>query len=410
MDQPTSCPENKAVKIAIVTPYIHHGGGVPAVVRYLYEVLSQEHDCHLISVSTSKSDTCSVRLLSPASWLKGLQIKSSTWEGKPVLDVGAWFTELEFQRYWPRSKLTELLDGFDAVQIVAGAPAWAYIARDVKKPVFLQVATLVKEERRQMISIASGWKKRYLQVTTAITGYIEALALRRVDIVFVENLWMHSRLTGEIGAAKVVLSPPGVDAHLFQPSKTQLTTSSSPEKYLLSVGRFNDRRKNAALMFEAYYRLRAINPNTPRLILAGLNGPDEQDWQLAKRLGIADHIEFRLGISQQELVVLLQGATIFVCSSDEEGLGIAMLEALACGTPVVTTRCGGPDIFMRDGVNGYLVERNDPEAMAARINQILADNGLRAQMAIAARQSIEQGFSEQATAKIFLQTYRQFSY
>jgi D-inositol-3-phosphate glycosyltransferase len=393
------------MKVAIVVPAIHDGGGVPTVVRYMWDILSDRYDCRIISISTSKADAFSLRIADPATWLKGVQTGQSQWQGKPVTDVGAWATEIEFLRYCPRRVLTELLSQFDIIQVVAGAPAWAYVAKNAGKPVFLQVATLVREERRKLIAEARGLRKCYLQFTTAVVSRIEELALKHVNLVFVENFWMQAHMQTRLGESGVVLAPPGVDSNIYHPAAN---LSATREKYLLSVGRFNDERKNVALMFKAYARLRQIVADAPRLLLAGLSGPNPADWDLARQLGILDAVEFRQDLSQQALVELLQQAQVFVCSSAEEGLGLAMLEALACGIPVVTTRCGGPEVFMRHGVNGFLTANYDVEDMAEHLARIVTDEDLRARMAVMARSIVEAEFCKTATAQAFLNAYAEY--
>src|SRR5947208_2552176 len=77
----------------------------------------------------------------------------------------------------------------------------------------------------------------------------------------------------------------------------------------------------------------------PRLVLAGLTAPKPDDWECAVQLGIADDIQVRIGVSDDELRDLYRGASLFLLSSDEEGLGVVLLEAMASGLPVVATRC-----------------------------------------------------------------------
>jgi glycosyltransferase involved in cell wall biosynthesis len=64
---------------------------------------------------------------------------------------------------------------------------------------------------------------------------------------------------------------------------------------------------------------------------------------------------------------LYQEAKCFVLPSYEEGFGMVILEAMACGIPVVSTRCGGPNDIVLDGENGYLVDIGDVNAMAEKI-------------------------------------------
>ena len=392
------------MKVAIVVPYVYDGGGVPAVASYLCQILSC-YDCQVISVSTSKRDIYSVRLFQPRTWFHGIKMEKGEWEGKSVLNVGAFLTEVEVLRYMPRQKLTRLLNKFDVVQVVAGAPAWAYLTKDVEVPVLLQVATLVREERKRLIATSHGIKKLYLQLSTSLVGILERRALHRVSRVFVENHWMYQHLTELLGSDRVVMAPPGVDADFYIPKESRIKCSDFSARYFISVGRFNDRRKNVRLLFDALHRLRKLDVSLPLLLLVGLTEPTNDDWHYAETLGVRESVVFKKNVSRPELVTLLQDAEAFVCSSDEEGLGIAMLEAMACATPVISTRCGGPETFIRDGENGYLVERNSPDELARRMSMFLSDEKQRRSFGDAARKTVEAGFSSQVTRDTFLHHY-----
>ncbi|BCG63745.1 MAG: D-inositol-3-phosphate glycosyltransferase [Methyloprofundus sp.] len=396
------------MKVAIVVPSIHDGGGVPAVAKYLYDILSIKYQCQLVSVSTSLNDSFSIKLFSPSTWGRGIRVDKSLWEGKEVLNVGAFLTEFESQRYMPRIELTELLNQYDVVQIVSGAPAWAYLAKNVQVPVFLQTATLLKEERKKVIEGAKGLRRLYLQFSTFIGGMIEKKALKVIDVVFVENFWMKEYLAEVLGEHKVLMAPPGVDSVLFIP-KEHNSNQHIDNKYIVSVGRFNDKRKNIHLLFEAYSLMSNLNDNTPLLFLAGLSGPSEEDWLYADRLNIRENIRFKKDILDDELVTLLQNAEFFVCSSDEEGFGIAMIEALSCGIPVISTRCGGPETFMRHGINGYLVENNNATELAERMNELSINDNLRFKMGLTARKIVEDEFSNNATSRVFLNKYEEIA-
>ena len=61
---------------------------------------------------------------------------------------------------------------------------------------------------------------------------------------------------------------------------------------------------------------------------------------------------------------------MFLLSSNEEGLGLVIGEAMAAGLPVVSTRCGGPETFVVEGVTGYLTPVGDAQAMALKIAEL----------------------------------------
>ncbi len=120
-----------------------------------------------------------------------------------------------------------------------------------------------------------------------------------------------------------------------------------------------------------------------RLLMIG-DGPDRvaAEW-LARDKGIAHDVVF---LGKQSLVhELLNCADVLLLPSDLESFGLAALEAMASGVPVVCSRVGGVPEVVRDGVEGYLAAPRDVKAMAGRTLEILTTPGKREQMGRAAR-------------------------
>ena len=97
---------------------------------------------------------------------------------------------------------------------------------------------------------------------------------------------------------------------------------------------------------------------------------------------------------------------VFVMSSVTEGLGTSLLDAMACGKPVVATEAGGIPEVVEDGLTGLLVPVRDPEAMAAAIVRLLHDAGLRRQMGEAAILSVRERFSVERMVLDTLRVYQ----
>jgi glycosyltransferase involved in cell wall biosynthesis len=106
-------------------------------------------------------------------------------------------------------------------------------------------------------------------------------------------------------------------------------------------------------------------------------------------------------VQPEELPAILAGLDVFAVPSHQEGLCIAALEAMACGVPVISTRCGGPEDFVRDGDNGWLVDAG-PAAMGDAIRRVIDDRGRRRQMGICARQTIESHYSIHSAEPILM--------
>jgi glycosyltransferase involved in cell wall biosynthesis len=115
----------------------------------------------------------------------------------------------------------------------------------------------------------------------------------------------------------------------------------------------------------------------------------------------------REDISFQELVELYRHASLYVVSSDEEGLGLTILEAMACGRPVVSTRCGGPETTVVDNETGHLVPVNDASALAKASLSILSSPTKSDQMGRRGRERVERHFSAEATGQRFIDVYDQ---
>jgi glycosyltransferase involved in cell wall biosynthesis len=314
--------------------------------------------------------------------------------------VGAFLAELEFQRYQPRHPLTDLLNQYDLIQVVAGTPAWAFVTRDVHRPVCLFTATTIQKERTSILLHQRSWERLWLRIMTSLNWRIEQKVLARLECVFAESEYTRLSLKNLVSQEKLTLSVPGIDTNIFSP------VTYRDNGYILSVARFDDPRKNVRLLFSAYARLCNCMPSAPRLVLAG-HKPAEQDWRFAESLGITGQIDLLGPIPPQSprLAEIYCSASLFVLSSNEEGLGIVILEAMASGLPVISTRCGGPETAVIEGETGYLTPVGDAHALARAMEELLIDPELRRQMGIAGRRVAEERFSITAAGKVFLDCY-----
>lgn len=376
-------------------------GGVVVVALFIYQQLlnSGRYAPHYISMSMSPRDKKSVRLLSPSTWKSGTQLVEGTWRDTRYTHAGAFLTEFEIQRYMPRKTLTDLLAQFDLIQVVSGSPAIANVAKKNEVPVCLFTATLTRLERKPVLPKAPLLRKIYGYATLPIISYIEKQALQRTDHVFAETLYAKQALLPYIDEEKVTTDTIGIDVQQFCPIEKRR------DDYILCTGRLNDPRKNVKMLFRAYALLRQQISDAPKLILAGMSGPIESDWALAGELRILDYVEFYHEVPPTQLVALYQNAALFVLSSDEEGLGIVLLEAMACATPVVSTRCGGPDSVVSEEEVGFLTPVGNAHAMADRMAWILQNPAQRRKMGEAGREMVVNRFSKEVVGQKYLDVY-----
>lgn len=171
-----------------------------------------------------------------------------------------------------------------------------------------------------------------------------------------------------IGNNHAVIIPNGVDIDYFTIGPQN---QSMREPIVLFVGSLI-RRKGVYPLIEAAAIFLATHPDH-RLVVIG-DGPEKDKMQaLATNLGVRNRIDFLGFLPTESVRSWLQRARLLVLPSSEEGQGVVLLEALACGTPVVGSNVGGIADVIVDGV-GSLVSVDQPTELAASISSFL-DNG-----------------------------------
>jgi glycosyltransferase involved in cell wall biosynthesis len=150
---------------------------------------------------------------------------------------------------------------------------------------------------------------------------------------------------------------------------------------LLYVGRL-DREKNIELLLDAVARMRA----PARLLLVGRGMRTAAIDRAVALLGLRGRVELRGGSPPDGLPAYYRAADAFVFASTTETQGLAVLEAMACGLPVVAVRASGIEEIVVEGVSGLLVP-GEAAAFAAAVTQVLTDRDLAAKLATGGREA-----------------------
>lgn len=371
------------------------------MIAFLHETLQQSgrYTADLFTLATSAADASSVGLARPATWLRGVQYTPMKWRDIEYIQVGALGSELEFQRYKPRHRLSRLLQQYDLVQFVVGSPPWLCAAADVKRPIVLWTATTTRADRESQLRNHPPLRRAWTRAMLSVAERYERRALRRADAVFALSNYTRDFVRSISGRSDVSVATSGVDTSLFRPG-----SDPASDGHILCVARFSDPRKNVRLLLTAYRKLLDRRPDTPALLLVG-EPPTDAGRAFLAELHLTDRVRLLGPKRGEELAALYRNARLFVLSSDEEGLAIVVLEAMASGLPVISTDCGGPGTAIIPEVTGLLTPVGDALALSGAIERALSDDALRQRMGRAGRDRAVTHFSLEAAGKVFLETY-----
>lgn len=187
--------------------------------------------------------------------------------------------------------------------------------------------------------------------------------------------------------------PNGVDADFFTPPPARETDRSPRPSRLLFVGNLS-RRKGADLLPEM---MRLLGPGFELLYTSGLRAKSALQAPNSKGLGKLD----RPGVRQA-----LRSADIFLFPTRLEGFPLSVLEAMACGLPVVGSNVSSMPEVVEDGVNGLLCDL-DPTDLAQAVASLAADGERCRQMGIASRTRVVEQFSMKSTVEKYLSVFEE---
>lgn len=218
-------------------------------------------------------------------------------------------------------------------------------------------------------------------------------AILRSDAVTAVSRHLRDQTRSELGIEREVhVIPNAVDTERFQmggDAALRARYAAPDERILLHVSNFRP-VKRACDAVRAFARVVAEVP--ARLLLVG-DGPDRpRAAELARWLGVEDRVAFLGSFPRVEAVMGV--ADLFLLPSEQEAFGLAALEAMAAGVPVVATRAGGLPEVVLDGTTGLLVDVGDPAAMADAALRILRDPALHLAFQRAGRRRAVHDFAE----------------
>lgn len=189
-------------------------------------------------------------------------------------------------------------------------------------------------------------------------------------------------LSTGIPAKKLVTIPNGVDAPPVKRDALRAEYGISPETTCIGwVGRLTEYKAPGRIL-EAFALMKQCTAAPVRLFITGWGPLEGLVRQQADKLNIADHVTFTGEVDGPSHIAALD---VLAHTSTFEAFAYVFLEAISSGVPVVTTRVGGADDLVEDGVTGYICEPWNPDVFANLLQRVVENRELRLSMAAPAR-------------------------
>lgn len=309
--------------------------------------------------------------------------------------IGSWLPELEFTHYQPSRRWKSLLKSCELHLAVSGNPLCAtpYMLSNV--PFMAWIATPWEADRKNRV-------QNFNPVRKALDSLLNQPVLRRLEKkilcdkngIILSLSKYSSREFEKISKTQmnnVMIMPVNTDIFFPRIEKTV------PWRIGFS-GRYCDPRKNITLLLKAIRILIEMNHNVELFLVGDRNF--RQLIPYIQDLGIQNSVHCYGHMTPHELASLLQSLDVFVIPSHQEGLCIAALEAMACGLPIISTRCGGPEDYVIPQKTGTIIKDN-PEALVKAILDLCGNRLLRDRLSKASNEWILANASETSSKQIF---------
>lgn len=231
-------------------------------------------------------------------------------------------------------------------------------------------------------------------------GHLVARMTRAAAVVTVSEYnvrYLTSLLEGR--AARIVRIYNGLDLERFKPGAA---VAEPPPLRILAVARLVE-KKGLGVLVEACAKLKARGVDF-RCEIVGKGAERPRLEALIREHALADHVSLLGARTQGEVLDLYRGAHVFALpcivgdDGNRDGLPVSIVEALACGLPVVSTAVTGIPEAVEHGVNGLIVPERDASALADALESLAHDGGMRRRLAAAARPSVAEKFDQERTA------------
>ncbi len=229
---------------------------------------------------------------------------------------------------------------------------------------------------------------------------VESQLLKLSDIITAVSPTVANELNGYgMDSSKVKVMWNGVDEKIFSPTKNK----EKLEKYVLFTGVLRA-RKGLFDLIKCAILVKKTIPDI-KFVICGTGPLLQQLTEQVRNVGLKEQVIFLGRVDRRKFIQICQSATIQVVPSIYEGLPTVLLEAMACGLPVVATNIGGIRDIISSNVNGLLVPPGSPVKMAKMIEMLWTDEPLRKKLGNSARETILKKYTWEKITNDFVHLY-----
>ncbi len=372
-----------------------------SLVRYIYERLEAlgmqpeilHYASHRVHPKLSVTLKTAYRL-----WPR---VKQYEFRGMRSRAIGAWFPEWEPNRLASNFHWKRALKEFDGAILVTGSAHTGAPLLASKHKFVAWVSSTVEDDRKDRLMSGNDLSARAEKAGLSTVMKLEQKVLKKAIRILAVSEDTKTRLQALIADLPVEIYPYPIDTTYWRSGRRRYQTHVP---HFVFVGRAMDPRKNLRLFFESDALLRSTRPGLGQMMTI-VSSVEPRFSEMPPTLRDDGKLRVMTNLSLDDLREVYRSANALLLTSHQEGLGIAAMEAMACGTPVISTRCGGPETFIQDGINGFLLPA-DASEFAFAMFKVAIDDDILEWMGKQAESRIRKDFSREVWDERFDEVLR----
>lgn len=218
-------------------------------------------------------------------------------------------------------------------------------------------------------------------------------SLERADVITSSSKTM-AKYTGKFTNKQILVTHGGIMLDKFKPMKRDNSIFKNDD-FVIGTVKMMEPKYGSEDILDAFNLLKKKYPEKPlKLLMVGRGSMINYLTEKSKALGISDSVNFTGRVPFDQVPKYHNMLDIYLAPStdDSESFGVGILEAAACGKPVIVSNIGGLPEVVRDNITGFMVPPNSPEKLAEKIEKLILDEELRKKFGDNGRRFVEEEY------------------